>query len=294
MFKKFLSKIILLISKPVIQPLEHKLNRIENSLNFLINNSLDITKIEPKPSVRDVQIEIFKLLEKLNAFLETKNLDYFLFAGTLLGSVRHKGFIPWDDDIDVGMVWDDFLKLLDHEDDFEKFGLKFSSPYSKNENYSKAGWHRIYTEDSRFTLSIFLFDIVRTDNLKRFMDSRLENHHEIHKRYRIKYLNNQISFSDLRKGIDEYNEVHFENGRRIKKEMAGESDFIIKAITSTNRQIWVPFSSVFPLKKGEFIVLDNQKNTEYPVPNNPFILFENFYGKNYMSFPKDLSPQHFL
>ena len=55
-------------------------------------------------------------LEILQAFAEVceKNgLKYFLVAGTLLGAVRHQGFIPWDDDIDVCMPWSDYCRFLD-------------------------------------------------------------------------------------------------------------------------------------------------------------------------------------
>ena len=59
--------------------------------------------------LRSIQIE---LLDKFKSICDENNLVYFLAGGTLLGAVRHKGYIPWDDDIDVAMPRDDFEKFL--------------------------------------------------------------------------------------------------------------------------------------------------------------------------------------
>lgn len=52
------------------------------------------------------------ILLKFSSFCEEHNLKYILAYGTLLGAVRHRGFIPWDDDIDVMMPRSDYQKLL--------------------------------------------------------------------------------------------------------------------------------------------------------------------------------------
>lgn len=65
-----------------------------------------ITKME---ELRRIEMEA---LEALVAFCEEHNLMYYMTGGTLLGAVRHKGFIPWDDDIDIVMPRPDYEKLM--------------------------------------------------------------------------------------------------------------------------------------------------------------------------------------
>jgi len=52
------------------------------------------------------------MLEILEEVSQENNLDYFLIFGSVLGAVRHNGFIPWDDDIDIGMTRENFDKFL--------------------------------------------------------------------------------------------------------------------------------------------------------------------------------------
>lgn len=56
---------------------------------------------------------VYDTLHYVKTVCEDNDVDYYIAYGTLLGAVRHKGFIPWDDDVDIIMDRDNFIKLLD-------------------------------------------------------------------------------------------------------------------------------------------------------------------------------------
>ena len=62
--------------------------------------------------LRQLQLTQLEILKTFDSFCKENDLKYSLFFGTLLGAVRHKGFIPWDDDLDVGMPREDYEKFL--------------------------------------------------------------------------------------------------------------------------------------------------------------------------------------
>lgn len=63
--------------------------------------------------IRDIQNKMLEILVYFRDFCESNNLKFTLCGGTCLGAVRHQGFIPWDDDVDVFMLREDYEKLQD-------------------------------------------------------------------------------------------------------------------------------------------------------------------------------------
>ncbi len=81
-----------------------------------------------KETLRRVQLTQLEILKEVDRVCKENNITYWLDSGTLLGAVRHKGFIPWDDDLDIGM----------HRNDYERF-MKIA-PEKLNANYYLQNW----------------------------------------------------------------------------------------------------------------------------------------------------------
>ena len=83
--------------------------------------------------LRQCQLRQLDIAKEVKRICKKYNIQYFLNAGTLLGAVRHNGFIPWDDDLDIGMLRNDYEKFINiaQKELAEKYFLQTwdSDPY---------------------------------------------------------------------------------------------------------------------------------------------------------------------
>lgn len=66
-----------------------------------------------RQSLRQAQLKMLCILEEIDRICRLHGIQYWIEGGTLLGAMRHKGFIPWDDDLDVSMMRQDYNRFLE-------------------------------------------------------------------------------------------------------------------------------------------------------------------------------------
>ncbi|MCL2839586.1 MAG: LicD family protein [Defluviitaleaceae bacterium] len=128
-------------SQIVLLPTSEELLKTESNVYNQLNQ---LQKIEH----RDLQMVLLDMLKAVKVYCEANNLKYFISNGTLLGAVRHKGFVPWDDDCDIYMPYEDYVKF------FEGF--------SGDGRYDTLYWKK----DADFTRHIGIFTDTHTVQLR--------------------------------------------------------------------------------------------------------------------------------
>ncbi|MEG1860727.1 MAG: LicD family protein [Bacteroidaceae bacterium] len=101
-------------------------------------------------TLRKAQLRQLEILKTIAAICESNDIPYWLDAGTLLGAVRHDGFIPWDDDIDVSMRAEDLERFIQVAPKLLPEGMVLQTPTSdptiKGEAYKVRLLNSFYVE----------------------------------------------------------------------------------------------------------------------------------------------------
>lgn len=236
-----------------------------NTLTYLLNESVDITSIPP---TRNQDLRIMQqcdalLLAIFDKVCKKHGLIYWLTYGTLLGAVRHKGFIPWDDDMDVAMPREHFDKLIPIlKSEFEEKGFTisdFDSPsYLIGFGYQhlKTGtWLDVFPVDT-YTSSQELSQV--EEQLKSKIDE-----------YRLFY-NKEKYIHDA---------TYFDLQRKERFVTNGDFKILYHGLEyGVGEYLLYEERDIFPLSSLEF------ENYKFPVPHHSDLYLKRIFG-NYMSFP---------
>ncbi len=112
-------------------------------------------------SLRQIQEETLELLVEFDEICRMVDARYFLAWGTLIGAIRHEGFIPWDDDLDVTMFPDDYKKILAYFDEKKNNELELHDIYNQPNCYFNITRicekkHRLVFDDLDYTSGLFI------------------------------------------------------------------------------------------------------------------------------------------
>ena len=106
--------------------------------------------------LRNIQLAENYILKRVKKACDDNGLQLFLVGGTLLGAVRHKGFIPWDNDIDIGMMKADYLKLRELFKEDKELTVQYCYNYESGLKMSKVKFRGTPV----FWIDILVFDTI--------------------------------------------------------------------------------------------------------------------------------------
>lgn len=129
--------------------------------------------------LRELQLKQLEILEVIKKICDDNEIKFSLFAGTALGAVRHNGFIPWDDDLDIVMSRNDYIKFKKvcerklpeqyfYQDYHTDIGFTqcFAKIRDNNTTYIEQGTEKLKMNRGIF-VDIFPFDVVPKSYIKR-------------------------------------------------------------------------------------------------------------------------------
>ncbi len=265
-----------------------------NSQNQLLNILFTNCDFQIKGELRDIQVLYVELLRFIDNVCNKYEINYWIDYGTLLGAVRHGGFIPWDDDIDISVMREDYEKLIEvlpieinnHPELKENCGLTLL--LDNHENYFKdfKSVYDIIEEDSELSDSQFCFlqicllkpfikidifpkDYVEDDKLDLFLNNYAFQNYKFNDKIK-NGTNENTFFKELDIDKREIGQVNTKTNY-----CANALEFII-----VEKPTIYKVDNLFPLSTIRF------DNYYFNCPNNVDDCLKSLYGQNYMKIPK--------
>ena len=229
-----------------------------------------------KENLKEAQQKMYQILIVFDKICRRHNLTYWLDHGTLLGSVRHKGFIPWDDDLDVTMPREDYEKFLQIAQ--EELPDEYFLQTQKTDKHYQNFFAKIRDRKSTFVdaweekrdiqyhqgiyIDIFpLNTIANTSASILFYKAVVFLSKLVHNRY----MKSVLLAKPLVKLL---NSLHTKDG-----------DFVVSGGENMHYVIHIEKETIFPLTEVEF------EGGVFPAPKDTERYLESIFGDNYMQLP---------
>jgi len=221
------------------------------------------------PHLKTVQKYLLKLLIIIDNVAKTNNIDYWIDGGTLLGAVRHGGFIPWDDDIDVCMLKKDYDKFIPLLNDYIKDKNSLSLMYYKKDIehwddflMSEKYPTRVKGEKKPVKIDIFPMKLLKnekeelkedkylTDTANFFIMGKTKYFPEIKTKYKFKSLTDAIN--QKKEFLKTFNNRHVNKNIQIEDKDGLLVDYPFGDSYVTAKRDYKKYSDIFPLSSIEF------------------------------------------
>lgn len=234
------------------------------TLHYFLDYYKDISKFPPaQGDLRKLQQCDKMLLLIFHNFCEKEGLRYWLDWGSLLGAVRHQGFIPWDDDLDISMPREDWNRVVDlFPEELKAQGIQLHEMEGEPLLRLGMGYNHYQTG---IWMDIYPVEEVRYDD-----EQTLHTKVFAYKKWYAKH-RKKCSMEEIKK----------KKAKFLNIQSDAKSIFVtnLETFTPYDKVVYFQKDDIFPLQKAEF------EGYDFYVPNRSEKLLAIEYGENYNSFP---------
>ncbi len=258
--------------------------------------------IEEEVGIEEIHRVHLELLKQIAKICDEQKLTYYLYWGTLIGAIRHNGFIPWDDDADIVMLRPDYEKLIAylaaHEEELYPLRLMH---YSTNKKYLYPiarfcdTRYRVVSEREPvdYGLGIFIdiypFDgwANRKGEIPAFFEERSSLLREFHDSLCKSFPPYRGSLRKLPSRWFQYQKARWQGLNRILRKMDNEAKkYPVEDYAFVGNLNWAVDEREGTEKANLVPVKHRFEDAEFTIPQGYDIILRDYYG-DYMQFPPE-------